>query len=1038
MPLRRPAGSLFRKLQDGQLTGKWPASLGALPKQFCARIDTENVRESLKRPGLGSLLLQLEQRLSRRQPQLSREDVHELQKMVTRIGTRVCESVQQRHMFLTCQGDVLLLQLLLQLVPPNAGSIEPLIPIINEAIQILAELAISDPHQAEALSTNRALIALLFRLMGEKQTVDAALTLAQELLAVGPDIFPLSAVPQLPQLLASLSPRGLSLVGRALAVLLAKAAEQTMDGVPAPECVAPELCASCANNQMLLAIPSLLSRIIKLLKLRAPPPGLWSHMLAQLPNAQPMLHHWHEEREHDWAQLGESRAPSQHVVVLLSADQVPPALRELVTTTPQPAAPNAPPMPAFPQLPAFAHEGQESLHLSSLQTALWCTLQADLLYVLWALMGGKTKAEAQQRLVGLGLLDVLRSMFDRLDWRPPPTAHHVQHGAGCTCSPQSCLQMQLLRTLQVLCEKESDQPSYHRLLLQARPTPAANGPAAAPAAAEASAASPASADAASTGLATAELALATHASDSGGGSSSSGVGEGEGSSSGAGSSSSGAGSSGADADAAGGASSSGEGLLFAIMRLLLLQPTDSVYLLGLASCVHKWVQASSAAEQKLVADFPGFIEFVLHQLLCDPTPPEPQLQVFFDLLAELLKFNPPLLLEVQRELVRGPDGAARTAAFTERLSSHIVDASIFVQCVALTLNSSTSPRRGCKALADLGLPCTPPHAAAHADPHADPHADAHAGTPPDAAPAAKAAAAAADATDATAVSSASTAAAATAPSAADAAAATAEDAAAAGAALVEGCDAQAGVESGAAAGSGASATAADASASAAEGASSGAAGDARATECVVVTSTTLTAAFAGIGVPRHTLAGGEPCEGGEGGEGAATAREREIGAIDPALQTLLTTPLPPPPPADASVLDEAAGGEIARYIVEHEVELTLRLMGTVQVSEVSVETMCVINAAIVFFLIAQRRGERLALTANVLRAAAADDATLVPIRSFLKLLGFWGDVYHSHSCERRFLEFSSGVPFEHWLALVEGLKTDLQRALDAIPPLPRA
>ena len=40
-------------------------------------------------------------------------------------------------------------------------------------------------------------------------------------------------------------------------MLLAKAAEQSMDGVPAPECVAPDLCASCANNQLLLEVPCL-------------------------------------------------------------------------------------------------------------------------------------------------------------------------------------------------------------------------------------------------------------------------------------------------------------------------------------------------------------------------------------------------------------------------------------------------------------------------------------------------------------------------------------------------------------------------------------------------------------------------------------------------------------------------------------------------------------------------------------------------------------------------------------------------------------
>eukprot|EP00964_Phaeocystis_antarctica_P119421 scaffold83149_cov33-Phaeocystis_antarctica.AAC.1 len=72
------------------------------------------------------------------------------------------------------------------------------------------------------------------------------------------------------------------------------------------------------------------------------------------------------------------------------------------------------------------------LHVAALQAALWSTLQADLLYVLWALMGGKTKQEAQKTLVKLGLVEVLQAMFERLDWRPPPAPpHSAHHGAGC-------------------------------------------------------------------------------------------------------------------------------------------------------------------------------------------------------------------------------------------------------------------------------------------------------------------------------------------------------------------------------------------------------------------------------------------------------------------------------------------------------------------------------------------------------------------------------------------------------------------------------
>jgi len=287
------------------------------------------------------------------------------------------------------------------------------------------------------------------------------------------------------------------------------------------------------------------------------------------------------------------------------------------------------------------------------------------------------------------------------------------------------------------------------------------------------------------------------------------------------------------------------------------------------------VQASTVAEQQLIARFPGFIEFVLQQLLCETTPPEPQLQVFFDLLAELLKFNPPLLHAVQAELAHGPAGPDRARLFIERLDSHVVDASIFVQCVALTLNAESSPRRGRQALLDLGLLLDEGSCSTGAEAFAEALSD--------------------------------------------------------DSALLQHC-----------------------------------------------------------------------------------AMQADLPAV--------------PAPSQDGVLAAAASGAFAAHIREHRAKLTLQLMGAVRVSEVSVETMCVINAAIVFFLIADCHGERDELLQQVLQAATELESPGV-LDNFLKLLAFWGDVYNSHSCERRFLEFSSGIPFESWLNVVDLLKKDLQQRL---------
>ncbi|EOD34597.1 hypothetical protein EMIHUDRAFT_122763 [Emiliania huxleyi CCMP1516] len=115
--------------------------------------------------------------------------------------------------------------------------------------ELLLQLDSEMPAPAELRKLIADLSARLGESASQREAVDAALTLAQELLSAGQDVFPLTAVPDLPGLIGRLSPRGLAaraprnplgtfsgppwsvpvglaLVSRALAVLLAKSAEQ--------------------------------------------------------------------------------------------------------------------------------------------------------------------------------------------------------------------------------------------------------------------------------------------------------------------------------------------------------------------------------------------------------------------------------------------------------------------------------------------------------------------------------------------------------------------------------------------------------------------------------------------------------------------------------------------------------------------------------------------------------------------------------------------------------------------------------------------
>ena len=258
---------------DRELSGN-ARGLRSLPPRFLAGIDAGGgprdraaVAASRGHVGTGELLLQLDSEMPA---------PAELRKLIADLSARLGESASQREVFLCCGGDAIISRVLLRLCRREAGRPSARLPegapldVINECTQILAELAMLDLQHAEALASRHELIGTLFLLMAEPQAadaalalsmtyttcpghvpqaVDAALTLAQELLSAGQDVFPLTAVPDLPGLIGRLSPRGLvaraprnplgtfsgppwsvpvglALVSRALAVLLAKSAEQ--------------------------------------------------------------------------------------------------------------------------------------------------------------------------------------------------------------------------------------------------------------------------------------------------------------------------------------------------------------------------------------------------------------------------------------------------------------------------------------------------------------------------------------------------------------------------------------------------------------------------------------------------------------------------------------------------------------------------------------------------------------------------------------------------------------------------------------------
>ena len=80
-------------------------------------------------------------------------------------------------------------------------------------------------------------------------------------------------------------------------------------------------------------------------------------------------------------------------------------------------------------------------------------------------------------------------------------------------------------------------------------------------------------------------------------------------------------------------------------------------------------------------------------------------------------------------------------------------------------------------------------------------------------------------------------------------------------------------------------------------------------------------------------------------------------------------PTEPPTPSSPPYPLGLCSGALSSFVRGSEADLLLSLMGSVKMADVSVETMCVINAAIVLFLIAEWRGDGRQLLECVWRAA---------------------------------------------------------------------
>mmetsp|Transcript_35490 Transcript_35490/g.47914 ORF Transcript_35490/g.47914 Transcript_35490/m.47914 type:complete len:926 (-) Transcript_35490:162-2939(-) len=618
-------------------------------------------------------------------------------------GTEVQATARRMYVSLggPCQLQTLLHSPLLSQSKSNHSTELPskdTVDMINKVLNILTELSLAEDHAAASLTMLPQLLPRLFELMGMDDTLDGAVSLAQELLATGAELFSLSTVQDLALLVQGLQPRALSLFCRTMATLFSKPEPGPALSLPPPECVPPHLCAACANRALLVEMPHFLPRMLTLLKSSDPPRRLWPtrHLIVGNPSA-----HMHEPTPNDtWETLttpGREWVP-QETMIVLPSDQVPPGL-------------SAAPLPNI-----HGPHDYQLVKLEAFERELWATLQADLLFVLATLLGNKAREKTQALLIEHDFVGMLDALFQRLTWHPPAAQDgSSSHGPGCTCCPQSCLQISMLRTLAAFCEKSQPGSGHHHLLLsesqRRRCTRGNSDPThnlSDDADAGQSLSSPHRMAMDDPNLHQPEYALDQSTNQ----------------------------------NQADGSTDSDRSLLSAIIRELVGQRRESPFVFDLSSTVHKWLQGASPEEQELVLEEPGFVRWILVELLAgsaktaeqsrQPQPVQPtnqtddaaaqdaehlQLgcdtqQVLLDLLGELVKFNARALSVVSatlasvlgvidRETFSEVDEACMSGSIKDRMTDildrlllgHMVNASVFVHCVELTLGDIPKPKR---------------------------------------------------------------------------------------------------------------------------------------------------------------------------------------------------------------------------------------------------------------------------------------------------------------------------------------------------------
>jgi hypothetical protein len=206
---------------------------------------------------------------------------------------------------------------------------------------VLTEIVMNRHQIVASLVDKPPFFVRLLRYIKDSNSMDMLMTLMQEIFASTKDAVRLSTLRSLPLVIQNFTPRQLSMFNRVVAVLCSKTSEDHRGLLPPPECVPPDLCATCCNSNFLVSeIECFIPRLVLLLTSELPAKGVLN---SQLVSASDHSHTFEDESDDasniidQWKKLknqigGEldSSAPNawsqQPTTVMLPRSQVPPTI----------------------------------------------------------------------------------------------------------------------------------------------------------------------------------------------------------------------------------------------------------------------------------------------------------------------------------------------------------------------------------------------------------------------------------------------------------------------------------------------------------------------------------------------------------------------------------------------------------------------------------------------------------------------------------------------------------------------------------------